>query len=292
MVTVQGDVVSAQGLMIGGSRDKMTGILAKKQELKTAEDQLAVLVQQQAAALKFQKELEAKVDRAENEYQQMVTKKNSVAQAAMEAEKALYKATEDLKHARNRLEITQLEQEQLLGEEEDVDREIEENKALLNESTQAAKKVQDEVAVITGNIRSATVEMENFNRKKVDLQLDLTALTAKLENGRTNLGRLEEFKNDGMGRLDGIKAALATKKKEKEGTRQKIQELEQSEARRETISEQKRDIGSLSLYDIIDLPVSSSTDSSCRALLVSINLTRRQSCIKQVMLKTISSFLY
>ncbi len=226
MVTVQGDVVSGQGLMIGGSRDKMTGILAKKQELKTAEEQLAVLVQQQAAALKFQKELEAQVDRAENEVQQLVTKKNSVAQAAMEAEKALYKATEDLKHARNRLEITQLEQEQLLGEEEDVDREIEENNALLNEITQAVKKAQDEVAVITGNIRSATVEMENFNRKKVDLQLDLTALTAKLENGRTNLGRLEEFKNDGMGRLDGIKAALATKKKEKEGAEQKIKETE------------------------------------------------------------------
>ena len=226
MVTVQGDVVSGQGLIIGGSRDKMTGILVKKQELKTAEDQLAVLAQQQSAALKFQKELEAQVDRAEKEYQQLVTKKNSVVHEAMEAEKTLYKATEDLKHARNRLEITQLEQEQLLGEEEDVDREIEENKALLSEITEAAKKARDEVAAITGNIRRATVEMENFNRKKVDLQLDLTALTAKLENGRTNLGRLEEFKNDGMGRLDGLVAALATKKKEKEEAEQKIKETE------------------------------------------------------------------
>jgi chromosome segregation protein len=228
MVTMQGDVVSGQGLIIGGSRDKMIGILAKKQELKAAGDQLAVFVQKQAAALKLQVELEAQVARVENAYQQLVTEKNSVAKEAMEAEKALYKTTEDLKHARSRLEITQLEQEQLLGEEEDVDKEIEENSTLLAEIGQAVKKAQDKVAATSGDIRRATTEMENFNRKKVDLQLDLTALTAKLENSCTTLGRLEEFKNDGMGRFEGIKAALTTKKKEKEGAGQKIQETQRS----------------------------------------------------------------
>ncbi|MBW2592212.1 MAG: chromosome segregation protein SMC [Deltaproteobacteria bacterium] len=231
IVTEQGDVISSRGLIIGGSRDKMTGILAKKQELKEVRHQLVLLEEKQKSARKIQEKLEEQVRLAESDYQELVTEKNTVAQEVMEAEKLLYKTTEDLKHARSHLEITQLEQEQLSGEEDDIDREIEKNNKILIEIEQEVKKAQDNVACTTGEISHATVDMENFNRKGVELKLDLTSLTAKLENSSNTLCRLEEFRDDGISRLDGLVGEIEVKRKKKNDAGRKIQDTEHSLAR-------------------------------------------------------------
>ena len=80
----------------------------------------------------------------------------------------------------------------------------------------------------TGEISRATVEMENYNRRNVDLQLDLTSLTAKLENSSNTLCRLEEFRDDGIGRLDGLVRELEIKKKKKNAALRKIKDTEHS----------------------------------------------------------------
>ena len=226
IVTEQGDVISSRGLIIGGSRDKMSGILAKKQELKEVRDQLARLGEKQASARNIQEKLEEQVRLAESDYQRQVMEKNTVAREIMEAEKVLYKTTEDLKHARSRLEVTQLEQEQLSGEEDDIDREIKKNSRILIKIEREVKDAQAKVVCTTGEISRATVEMETFNRKSVDLQLDLTALTAKLENSCNTLSRLEEFRDDGIGRLDGLIRELDIKRKKKNSGYRKIQDTE------------------------------------------------------------------
>ncbi len=231
IVTEQGDVISSRGLIIGGSRDKMTGILAKKQELKEVQHQLTLLEEKQTSARKIQEKLEEQVRLAESDYQKLITEKNTVNQEVMEAEKLLYTTTEDLKHARSRLEITQLEQEQLTGEEEDIDREIEKNNRILIEIEREVKEAQDNVVCTTGKIRHATVDMENFNRKSVELKLDLTSLTAKLENSSNTLRRLEEFRDDGISRLDGLVGEIEVKRKKKNEAGRKVQATEHSLAR-------------------------------------------------------------
>ncbi|OQY08427.1 MAG: chromosome segregation protein SMC [Desulfobacteraceae bacterium 4572_123] len=228
IVTEQGDVISSRGLIIGGSRDEMTGILAKKQELKKIGEQLTGLEKKQASARKIQEQLEEQVALAESDYQHLVTEKNTVTHEVMEAEKALYKTTEDLKHARSHFEIIQLEQEQLAGEEEDIDREIENSSRILIKIEQEIKEAQDKVVCTTGEISRADAEMENFNRRNVDLQLDLTSLTAKLENSSNTLSRLEEFRDDGIGRFEGLVRELEIKKKKKNDVRSKIKDTERS----------------------------------------------------------------
>ncbi len=61
VVTRGGDLLSHQGVMIGGSPDKLSGILAKKQEIKSLAAQCDRLDAQAEAAHTLQTEMEVQV---------------------------------------------------------------------------------------------------------------------------------------------------------------------------------------------------------------------------------------
>ena len=124
IVTLKGDVVSHQGILIGGSQDQISGILSKKQELKELAARTEQLDLELAQAHKRQQELEETVRRLDTDLQQASAGKSEAAEEAMAAEKQIYRLGEDLKNARRHLEIMQLEQEQLMGEESDLDEEM------------------------------------------------------------------------------------------------------------------------------------------------------------------------
>ncbi len=124
IVTRNGEVVSHQGILIGGSKDKLSGILAKKHEIKELKRQETVLAQNIEKAQLEQNDLETVVRNLESTLQKQIEHKNRTVEDETEAEKALYRAGEDLKNAQRHLEIVQLEQEQLLGEASDIDDEM------------------------------------------------------------------------------------------------------------------------------------------------------------------------
>ena len=214
--------------MIGGSKDNGIGILAKKQKLKELDRQINRLDQQLITARSDQKELETEVRKVESNMQREIEHKNTVRQNEIEAEKSLYKITEDLKHARNHLEIVCLEQDQLLGEKSDIDEEMAKYNKELSEITNSVKTAQDKVAETSKKIDSVSSEMENFNQSVIDLNLELTALNARLENSNNTLRRLEEFSDDGVKRLRQLSLEIKQKNQNRQAFKQKIIEYEQS----------------------------------------------------------------
>ncbi len=201
IVTKQGDVISRQGIMIGGSMDKLPGILAKKQELKALEQQIRLCEQTLAEARERQQASETDVRKTETELQRFYEQKKSVDAEAVEAEKALYRASEELKHAVRHLEIVELEHEQLLGEESDIDDEMTRYHAALAQLTSAITAAREEVAEKTRLAGAVSGQLEAFSQKIVDLKLSLTALNARLDNSNNTLRRLQEFQEDGAARL-------------------------------------------------------------------------------------------
>ena len=201
IVTKQGDVISRQGIMIGGSMDKLPGILAKKQELKALEQQIRLCEQTLAEARERQQASETDVRKTETELQRFYEQKKSVDAEAVEAEKALYRASEELKHAVRHLEIVELEHEQLLGEESDIDDEMTRYHAALAQLTSAITAAREEVADKTRQAGAVSGQLEAFSQKIVDLKLSLTALNARLDNSNNTLRRLQEFQEDGAARL-------------------------------------------------------------------------------------------
>jgi chromosome segregation protein len=227
VVTKDGQVVSHQGVMIGGSQDKLSGILAKKQELKQLEKRIAKQDSDLIAAHKTQKDLEEGVRRTETQLQQLLEQQHGAIATQTETEKALYRASEALKHARRHLDIVHLEQERLLGEESDIDEEMVKYNQAIAEVTAQVKTAQELVSATAQSIGAFAVEVERLNKQIVDLKLQKTAITAQLENSDNTLRRLKEFQGDGVLRLEQIAQEITQKRQKREAYRQKIGEFDQ-----------------------------------------------------------------
>ena len=212
IVTRNGDVISHQGILVGGSKDKLSGILAKKNEIKELKRQDGIFAQKLEKSRIEQHDMESEVQRLEINLQKQIEQKYRITEDEMEAEKALYKAGEDLKNAQRHLEIVQLEQEQLLGEASDIDDEMTKYNAALSKVSADINTAQNMVAELSEKISTVSSEMETFNQSVIDLKLKLTALHARLENSDSSLKRLKEFHQDGQTRLEQLSREITLKK--------------------------------------------------------------------------------
>ena len=197
--------------MVGGSPDKLSGILAKKKEIKSLDRQCAQLDRQVAQAQQTQVEIEARVRKGEKNLQVTIAAKSESEQVAREVEKTLYRAEEELKSARRHLDIARLEQEQLMGEEMDLDEEIERYNHLLDTIAGNVTEAQEEVARTSADIDATAAQLEVFNQRIVDLKLKLTSSTANLDNCAGTLRRLMDFQGDGIRRLEQLTGDIAAK---------------------------------------------------------------------------------
>ena len=228
IVTKNGDVISPQGIMVGGSKDKLNGILIKKQELKDLGRQSIDLDQKLDKARLDQGTLEAAARNLESQLQKLTEKKNTALKNEIEAEKELVKATEELKNADRHLEIVTLEKEQLEGEFSDIDDEMTKYNTALADLSSEVKTAQNNVSEISVTITTVSKELEDYSQKVVDLQLQLTALNAKLENTSNSLRRLKEFHKDSLNRLEQLGQEIHEKQQKEETSKQTIVEYEQN----------------------------------------------------------------
>ncbi|MEJ2640855.1 MAG: chromosome segregation protein SMC [Desulfosarcinaceae bacterium] len=226
VVTRDGDLIAPNGILMGGSTENMDGILTKKQELRDLETLCGKLDEQVEQAHGERTAREAAVRDCEIELQKTIERKNRESEEATEAEKALYRADEGLKQARRHLEITRLEQEQLMGEESDVDAEMEKyHQALarIEAEVAAAKKAMEESARRAADL---SAQLESFNERVVELQLKLTQSTAEQESSDATFKRLKAFQLDGVQRREQIGREIVQKREKRELLQRKTGENE------------------------------------------------------------------
>jgi len=224
IVTKNGDMISYSGMLIGGSREKLSGILSKKQEIKNLKKAIADLDHSLNRARNEQKELEKAARDIDTRLQQYIEKRHIIQDEETDAEKYLYKVSEELKHAKRHFEVVCLEQEQLLGEESDIDDEISRYQKALAENELKVKAAQDEVTEMSRGITLKTDELEGFNQKVVDIRLKISSLTANLDNSNSTLRRLIEFRDDGINRLNQLIREIEQKQRKQKDAETKLKE--------------------------------------------------------------------
>jgi chromosome segregation protein len=212
IVTQAGDVVSHQGILVGGSQDKLSGILAKKQELKELQKESETLDRDLTASKTRQHEMEETVRELEMRLQQTISEKAAADEQAVEAEKILYRHGEDLKNARRHYEVVELEQEQLIGEESDLDDEMARYNTALSTISEEVRQAQDQTTDNSQRISDLSRQLDASNEKIVDLKLQLTAFQTKLEDGVLTLNRLSEYEQDSRSRIKQIQLDIERKK--------------------------------------------------------------------------------
>ena len=227
IVTKGGDVISHQGILVGGSREKLSGILSKKQEIKKLRQQEKQLAKNLAIARDKQHSLEEEVRTSEIALQKLLEKKYTLSQEEVDKEKALYRATENLKHTRRQLEVLKLEQEQLQGKEDDIDAEISKYNQAIADIESRIAEAQAAVTETSARIDGVSHEADMFNQSMVDLKLKLTALDARLDNSNHTLKRLKAFWQDGLDRLEQISRDIAIKNQKCSESKEKVSQQEE-----------------------------------------------------------------
>ncbi|MDX9788540.1 MAG: chromosome segregation protein SMC [Desulfobacterales bacterium] len=228
VVTKGGDVVSHQGIMIGGSRENLAGILLKKKELKALQHQIFEMDSALDEVGRIRTELEVRVRAAETGLQQLIEKKNRAVRNELEFEKAHYKAGEDLKTAQHHLDIVQLEQEQLQGEQNDVDEELNRFRGELVQIRKEIQATQQEINELAAEFGNLTRQIESFDRRIVDGKMTQTSLNARLENGEKTLKRLADFQRDGQERLEQLRLDIDAKAGRQIAAKERAAELDAS----------------------------------------------------------------
>ena len=212
IVTKDGQVITQRGILIGGSDQNLSGILVQKQRIKALKKRISTLDREHAAAEKELQTHQAHVLEAEKKLQQHMERISDLHAQETQAEKKRYQLAEELKHAQRHHEITQLEQEQLMGETYDLDEEIGRHHQTIEKLVSEVTASQKKVAQCSEEIRTLSVSLERSNQKIVELQLKRTALNTSIDNSATTLRRLQEFHADSLSRQAQLEKDIAAKK--------------------------------------------------------------------------------
>ena len=222
IVSKDGNIISHQGIMIGGSQGNLSGILSKKHEIRELKEQIDVLENKIAAEQDDFHALESQMRTLENALQKRLEHQHNLEKDAIDAEKALYKVSEDLKHAKRHLEVVRLDQENLMGEEIDIDEQIAQYNRSLATIQNNVKDAQQAVTRITGEIDTVSANLESFNQKIQDLKLELTTHYAGIESNNSTLRRLRDFYADSVTRLETLEQDIKHKKERKRQSQEKL----------------------------------------------------------------------
>jgi len=239
IVTKGGDLITHQGIIVGGSPEKLSGILTKKQEIKDLEVRIDALGDSLAEAENKQKALEGDVREAEHQLHSLTEEKQIAVHNEIEAQKSLVQFSEEFKQAERRVEIVRLEQEQLLGEESDLDDQLANYDKVLKEIEQRVLSAQKSVSECGERLNAVTEETEVFNQKVVDHRLKMTSIAASLENSDHTLRRLQQFQEDGVRRQEQVTREIALKHRKSEEAEQTIK------GHKETLSQLYSEMGHL-----------------------------------------------
>ncbi|MBW1896241.1 MAG: chromosome segregation protein SMC, partial [Deltaproteobacteria bacterium] len=197
VVTKDGNRVSPQGILTGGSRENSgNGILAKKKELNdlaTRVSELGTVVQKAKAK---QQDLEMETISLETQVQQTRQDQNRRNQTLLETEKALYGLSEQRKHAGRHLEILRLEEQQIEGERSDIEQELASHQDVLVELKAELDALEHEIQKTQVEREKALERLETAKETLVEYRLQLTAFQAEHENTGNTLRRLAEFQQD------------------------------------------------------------------------------------------------
>ncbi len=226
IVSRDGDIITASGVMIGGSRDKLSGIFEKKRELKELGQTISTLDVALEAAFQSQKQLEETVKSLENDISRFTVKKNDIDREILEVEKQLFTIEETVKHTRYQDDVIRLETEKLLGEKSEVEEALTRHDEALTGINSEITAQESRLADMTSSMADEVLKLKEFDHRQMDLKLELTRLTAEKDNTGRTLERLKGFAVDGAAQIARSQEDIAIKAAKKSETVHLISDME------------------------------------------------------------------
>jgi len=224
VVTQKGDRVCSQGILIGGSSKSVSsGILSKKKEIRDLSKQLSQLETSVAKGKATQEQLESEAIALETQIQKSRQIQRQKTQEEMDREKELYRLNEGLKHVHHRLEVFDLETQQIQGEETDLDRDLSKYQEVLSGLSDEIQTAEATISAKNTEIGKSSVDLETAHQRLVELRLELTKLQAQHDNSQNTLRRLRGFKDERLKNLNHLTEQLKQRGEDKTAVEQRME---------------------------------------------------------------------
>ncbi|MBS3757768.1 MAG: chromosome segregation protein SMC [Desulfobacterales bacterium] len=245
IVTKTGEFISSNGVMVGGSTSKLTGIYEKKHEIRELDHRIKEIGARITEEEKVQGELEDGIRKLETRLHEMNTQQKTIDDELNQLEKSLYKTAERLKHARQQHEIICLEKKRLEGEKTDIETEIEAHDTALAAVKRDIAEAEAAVNETRQTIDALSETVKSHDQHEMELKLDMTKLQAELDSSRSTLRRLRKFSEDGASQIENINADIEAKTERQHSAEASSKTLESRIAKeRETLEAMNRDLKS------------------------------------------------
>jgi chromosome segregation protein len=223
IVTQQGDRVSLQGILTGGSTDNIgSGILAKKKEVKNLAKEISKLASSVETERARQEQLETEAVALETQLQKTRQDKRQKSELLVELEKELYRLQETRKHTQRNLEILDLEEQQIQGERTDVDEEVYRHEDVLAQLTKEIQSEESTIEQTNAKVKEYSEKLEGVHERVVELKLELTTFHAEYESSTNTLRRLMDFQGDRQEKMTQLQRGLRQTDEDRIATEQRL----------------------------------------------------------------------
>jgi len=224
VVTVKGDLISREGIMIGGSLDESSGILAKRREMDELEKELASLEERVAVGKSEQKEMESEGIDLESEVQQTQKACARYNKELVKVEKELYRIEEDLKHAFQYQNFMQFEDKEKEGERIDLNQEVVRCQVALSKIFGEATRCESRIDHLNSEIEKISHDLDILERETMEFKLHATAIKAEKDNAEETMRRLADFQKESKERLENLRLELERKREEETHVEKRLAE--------------------------------------------------------------------
>uniref|UniRef100_A0A7C4VRC7 Chromosome partition protein Smc n=1 Tax=Desulfatirhabdium butyrativorans TaxID=340467 RepID=A0A7C4VRC7_9BACT len=214
IVSRDGVLVGADGVILTGYGVDPTGLLSRKSEIEQAEAERNDCLQEIAEAERAMKQAEAEVTSGEKTLSRLLEELQEDREDRQEAEKRRIQLEERWKHLRRNLDILLIEQERLSGEETDSEDESLRLQTTLGDIRQALRIEQERLETAESEREGWSRTLDALQQERQTVQVTLTSAQANVENVRDSIRRLDQARKEGRRQAEQMRDRLQTIEKQ------------------------------------------------------------------------------
>ncbi|MCG8471870.1 MAG: chromosome segregation protein SMC [Desulfobacterales bacterium] len=228
IATPDGSLVDFSGAIVAGNKNASDSLLKRRTEMDEAKCQQEAHHHLLQELFTQKKEVQKEVARGKESLRQAQSEFSELLREKSEKEKACLLAHEAVKQSSRHLEIMELETQQLEGDLQDLEKDMETSQVQMIEVQKELQALSEGQEKIRKNQIEADEKLEAAEKKLIEIRLELTKEEAKHENHRSTVKRLTDFFQEAERRITRLKEGAEKKKKEAAQSLFRSSEIEES----------------------------------------------------------------
>ncbi|MFP3869545.1 MAG: chromosome segregation protein SMC [Syntrophobacteria bacterium] len=201
LVTAEGDLLTQDGTLWGGSPERQISILEKQDERKDLERKVAELEENLQTERQKARAVEEEMAQATSRLQTIESRQRQLGDRLLEQEKERYRLEAEQQKIADRLAMLDLEKDQEEEDSSNLLAERTQNQRDLEDLGKRQQELEDTLAEAQKKRQELEITAESLQERATAQQVTLGTLVEKKRAARSSYKRLEEYHAEGERRL-------------------------------------------------------------------------------------------